>query len=82
MNKLFILLICILLVGCNTTPQEVQQGEFDTNKISYFKDNRTNLCFAVISYLRIDAAARMAGGLSQSSVPCTPEVESLIRIKP
>ena len=72
-----ILLLPLLLAGCGATTAEVGSNDFDPNKVAYFKDNRTDLCFAVVSYSRI-AAARVAYGMSHSVVPCSPAVERLL----
>jgi hypothetical protein len=67
MNKLFLLPL-LLLSACDSFNSST------VNTISYFKDDRTQLCFA-------------ASGLGTSlgvltNVPCTPEVLALIaRVK-
>lgn len=73
-----ILLLCLLLLACdeetrrrmNPTPQEEAQ------EIHYVKDNRTGLCFV---YNSIGMSAQGGGGDVYTNVPCTPEVEKLIR---
>lgn len=73
------LIAITMLVGCSVDPREVSRGEFDPAKISYFFDARTDVCFAVISYQRIDTGGRIGGGLSQSAVPCSAKVMALVR---
>jgi len=41
------------------------------NNLDYFKDKRTNLCFAGLDLL--------SNAQSITNVPCTPEVENLIK---
>lgn len=74
-----VLVICVLVTGCGVQPSEVGSKEFDPLKVAYFKDARTEICYAVASYNRIDTSGKMAGGLSHSAVPCTPAVEKLVR---
>lgn len=69
----------IALAGCGVSPSNVGKNEFDPAKIAYFKDDRTGLCFSVVSYNRIDTGGKMGGGMSHAAVPCTPAVERLIR---
>lgn len=73
-----ILLLSLFLLACdeetrrqfNPTPQESAQD------IHYVKDNRTGLCFV---YNNIGMSAQGGGGDVYTNVPCTPEVEKLIR---
>ncbi len=73
MKKFFIL--AILLTGCPTISKEREES-LDAERIrnlEYFKDPKTNLCFA----------ARSLGYYSAvlTNVPCTPEVERFLIIK-
>lgn len=78
--RTFLLIAAALLVaGCDVAPREVGSGEFDPSKVAYFKDRRTNVCFAVVSYSRFDTSGRQAGGMSHTYVPCSPEIERLVR---
>jgi len=79
MKSILLITMLLTLAACQVSQQEVGKDEFDPNKIAYFKDTRTNVCYAVVSYSRIDSNGRQAAGLSHSSVPCTPEVERLVR---
>lgn len=55
----------MLCVGCTSATEEV-------NEMGYYKDGRTGLCFAY---------NRTYGGHPVfTNVPCTPEVEFLIRV--
>jgi hypothetical protein len=76
MKKVLLLVLC--LFGCSEqtrhemfpSPQESAQG------IHYVKDNRTGLCFV---YNSIGMSAQGGGGDVYTNVPCTPEVEKLIK---
>ena len=74
MKKLLIL--CLLLLGCNeeTRKQLTPTVADEANQIRYYKDPRTNLCFATsyVSEYPIGQATIFA------NVPCSPEVEKLI----
>jgi hypothetical protein len=67
------------LAACKPEMREVSEEEYDPSKVAYYKDQRTGFCFAVAVYTRMDTAARTASGISHASVPCTPQVESLLR---
>lgn len=58
------MIISLFLFGCSTPTEEI-------NKIRYYKDIRTNLCF-VENYT-------YAGHIVFANVPCSPEVERLIK---
>ena len=67
------LLVLLCLVGCGMT------GPSETNKeaqtLEYYKDNRTGLCF-------VRNTVENSNGFSYNVftyVPCTPEVEALIK---
>ena len=72
----FLLLLCLL--GCNksggssfiTSPSE------EVNHLDYYKDNRTNLCFARNVFQN---GTSMFNEYIYVNVPCTPEVEKLIK---
>jgi outer membrane biogenesis lipoprotein LolB len=72
-------LALLALLGCSASTEETPRDHYEPGKIAYFKDGRTNLCFAVVSYSRFDAAGRIAYGLSHTAVPCSPQVEALVR---
>lgn len=67
------------LSGCGVSPDEVRKGEFDPGKVAYFKDVRTEICFAVVSYNRVDTGGKIGSGISIAAVPCSPKVESILR---
>lgn len=71
------ILLCLLLIGCN---EDFRKENFPTvkeeaNQIRYYKDSRTNLCFAMsqVGEYPVGTATIFA------NVPCTPEVEKLIK---
>lgn len=72
MRYLF-LLIC--LTGCNKKMQDrMFQSEITkTHRMEYYKDTRTNLCFAENCVY-----SSVVGNTVFVNVPCTPEVERLI----
>lgn len=65
-----ILLICLMLSGCDFKMPAEQADE-----ISYYKDHRTNLCFAENHVISSNGFKFTVF----SYVPCTAEVEKLIR---
>jgi len=78
MKKSLFLAAALLLAGCGgpdaqkTSDKDIQVLE---STISYFKDSRTDLCFATIS-------SYSYGGVHQTlftNVPCNEKVLSLIR---
>lgn len=68
------LLLLSFLTGCSLiepTPEE----KIET--INYYKDSRTNLCFVENHFTTTNGFS----GVVFSHVPCTPEVEVLIKTK-
>jgi len=69
MKKILISLVVVMslaLSSCSVNSSEIDN--FDTNKISYYKDVRTGICYAVV-------ASRKTGDMSESGlgmtvVPC------------
>ncbi|RYD47992.1 MAG: hypothetical protein EOP83_27170 [Verrucomicrobiaceae bacterium] len=73
-------LLAGLLSGCaGIKPRELEGGEFDPKMVTYFRDLRTETCFAVYAYTRTDSMNRDAGGLTMTEVPCTDKVLRLIQ---
>ncbi len=66
-----IIAICLFTIGCPNEQAQHDRQVQTANKISYWKDSRTNICFASLN-LGWDSA-------TMASVPCTPEVERLIK---
>lgn len=62
LNLAFNLIFIILLFSCTRVKESV-----DTREIVYFKDVRTNLCFAKIEF---SLPNYNANGVSISCVPC------------
>lgn len=79
MRGIIIFAICGLLAGCNVSSRNVGSDEFDASKLSYFKDARTNICYSVFGYDRVDSRGMSAAGLSHTAVACSPEVLALVR---
>lgn len=69
----YILILAIFIMGCETLKQQGIENEKNliNQDLSYYKDSKTGLCFAAIS---IGSTAQ-----SVTNVPCTPEVERLIK---
>ena len=74
MKHVMTLLIAILLFSC--TVNTSNNVDFKEEDLSYFKDNRTKLCFAVVASRR--SASFETTGLGVTNVPCK-NVEHLIK---
>ncbi len=61
------ILVSIFLLSCSPEQQAAQQVDW-MQDMQYFKDTRTNLCFA-------SSRIKSHGSLLFTSVPCTPELE-------
>lgn len=73
------LLLPAVLAACNqVSPTEPTDGDFDPAKVGYFRDSRTDLCFAVATYSRWSTDGHVASGLSHSVVPCSQQVLALV----
>ena len=74
-----LLIVCAFIL-CSCSSKEQRQLEWDNsiyngrisliNDFTYHKDTRTNLCFVVAGY---------GYGQTITNVPCSPEVEKLIK---
>ncbi len=68
-----LILICLLVCGCNEADIKKANMENSTSTMSaelhYYKDSNTNLCFAGM-YVGYNAG-------TLTNVPCTPEVEKV-----
>lgn len=88
MKKL--LLVLVLLTACHQDSPEVvavkkqQTAVYKEQSLSYWKDNRTNLCFAYAwaGGDHIWGGNGDTGGLVFTTVPCSPEVEKLLTFAP
>lgn len=75
------ILLLLLLIGCNETSREQFRKEnFPTVKeeasqIRYYKDSRTNLCFAASQVGEYPTGTATVF----ANVPCSPAVEELIK---
>lgn len=65
-----LVLISVLICGCDTS--DLTRDDIES-KIVYIKDSRTNICFATF-WVR-----KGYGGPVMSTVPCSAEVEKLLR---
>ena len=87
MKKLFrtllpLLVLVSVLVGCSATPSSVSKGKAKklADSVSYVKDYRTGLCYAVVSS-RIYALGFIPSqqkGLGLTQVPCEDCKDQLI----
>ena len=79
MRKILLVVFCLLtIVACYVAPSKMSQGDADNlaNKITYTKDERSGLCFAVIASRK--PLTFNQSGLGLSEVPCE-KVEHLIK---
>lgn len=67
-----------LAIGCTEEAKHnfVPTATDEVNHIGYYKDNRTNLCFAKNIFQN---GTSMFNEYIYVNVPCTPEVEKLIK---
>ena len=79
MKKIFLLLSFITVMSCDTMKNA--HGSLDmggnylvNNIITYYKDKRTDLCFATLAEVYIPADSRLL-----TQVPCTEKVLQLIK---
>ena len=76
MKKLLLILSVVILSACGETPNYVEGGSIKSGSsqleldINYFKDSRTGLCFS---------ERGVATSYSHTCVPCSEEVEKLIK---
>ena len=77
MKKLLVL--CLLLMACTPeTRKDLAPTDSErADRVSYFKDHRTNLCFAA-TYV---SSYPIGQDMILTNVPCTPEVEKLLTTK-
>jgi len=74
-----LLFMCLLICHCDNGPYksyeqlQKERSQDQINTIIYYKDTRTNMCFAGTKEL----VNRYSSLLT--NVPCTPEVEKLIQ---
>ncbi len=68
----------VFLGGCDQNASTVSPSTAQNmvNHLTYFKDSRVNLCYAVVAS-RADLEVKQ-NGLTITYVPCTPEVEAQI----
>lgn len=78
MKKIILLVSILVLFGCSVNPSELspKYAKEMANKITYTRDDRTGLCFAVIASRKTGTASQ--SGLGMTVVPCEA-VEHLIK---
>ena len=62
----YLVLLTGLLLGCGV--KTTTKVNVDPQDLKYFKDHRTNLCFAIVASAPILSAG--ATGLGMTNVPC------------
>lgn len=69
MKKTALIIIAALaLAACDSQVSDVEVGDSDGERVSYMRDARTGLCFALVgSRATLKASAT---GLGMASVPC------------
>jgi hypothetical protein len=73
---LTLLLILIVGVSCGTKTGKV--GDVNTDDISYFKDGRTNVCFAIVGAKKgTDFGPNESTSIGMACVPCEQVEEYL-----
>ncbi len=88
--KYISILLLLSLFGCTPETQEekIQRklavGTVKVNSVAYYKDSRTNLCFAFAwgGGTFISGGNGSTGGPVFTNVPCTPEVEKMVTFAP
>jgi hypothetical protein len=71
-----LLIICAIMLCACASDKEIAATWYEeraaqiSRDTEYHRDNRTSLCFAVMGY---------GYGQTMAHVPCTPEVEKLIK---
>ncbi|MCP4215673.1 MAG: hypothetical protein GY765_13550 [bacterium] len=68
--KYLLLMIFVLLAACDINPSKFGKEEAQefTKNITYVKDNKTGLCFALIASRRTGVASQ--SGMGITTVPC------------
>ncbi len=74
--KKVIIILTVFLFSCDA--RNVQIEDFNPERISYFKDSRTNLCFGVTGRVKGASLTNIAESLSFTCVPCD-SVKHLIK---
>lgn len=69
-----VVLLAAFLIGCTMNSAPSKSDLKETN-IVYFKDSRTGICYAALNSTASDGFS----STTLTYVPCTPEVEKLIK---
>ncbi len=80
MKNLGIILIIIGLLFASCSSKTGKVGNIDTDHISYIKDKRTGLCFAIIGAKKGDNFLDESTSIGLACVPCE-EIEGKVEIK-
>lgn len=68
MKKILALICIAFLASCSVNTSKIDGGNIDPNDITYFKDSRTGLCFAIMASRKTGDAS--STGLGMTCVPC------------
>lgn len=74
MKLLAILLVAVFISGCSVSTSS--NIKVDGNDLVYFKDNRTDMCFAAVASKK--AGSTDTTGLGITQIECTDRVLNLI----
>ncbi len=74
---IMLMLMALALTGCDVNPSKFGSGEAKkfATKITYVKDHRTDLCFALVASRKTGTASQSGMGIAQ--VPCTAVADYL-----
>jgi hypothetical protein len=80
MKRLFLLVLLVsmfFVLGCSVEPSKVKDGHAKkmAQKITYFKDHRTGLCYGVIATRKTMRTSQ--SGMGMTTVPCE-QVEKVL----
>ena len=67
---IFVVLLMLATVACDVNPSKVAQADANryADKITYFKDTNTDVCFGVVASRKTGSTDQT--GLGITSVPC------------
>lgn len=69
MKKILLVLgTSLLLASCSVGTSKISESDIDPDDVTYFKDNRTGLCFGILASKK--AQSMSSTGLGIACVPC------------
>jgi hypothetical protein len=78
--KLFLVVVTLAIAaGCSQRASKIEAGAAGgiADELTYVKDSRTQLCFAVVASRHVMDVKQ--NGFTITWVPCTPAVEAQLR---